>query len=115
MYKKKSQLQLQTHPFMIINEEISAISDAVDAMVKELISSRSSFYIESTKIDFFDEEPYVTINCNYRERNWDSANQCLLDDYTECDVKVQFDYTYFDFEDLPLMIYSKIQELDLSL
>jgi len=41
MYRKKSKLALQNHPFTLINNEINNIVDAVDAMVKELISPRS--------------------------------------------------------------------------
>jgi len=68
MYRKKSKLALQNHPFTLINNEINNIVDAVDAMVKELISPRSWFCINSMKIEFFNSEPYVTLDCTYAEQ-----------------------------------------------
>lgn len=65
------------------------------------------------KIEFFNSEPYVTLDCTYAEQEQDTDNQCLLDKFTTRDIEVKFDYDYFDFEDLILLIYSKIQELDI--
>ena len=108
MFKKKTKNELKNNVFVLIDEHIQEIDEKVDAMVKELISSRSSFYIESVKLEFNDDLPWILLNCVYLEQGWDIENQKLTDDYSRKEFEFDFSFEYFDWEDLPNMIYSKM-------
>ena len=97
--------------FMIMDSKIQDIDETVDSMVKALISNRSSFYVESVKVTFSDGEPFVELECLYTERGWDIDNQKMTDEYSTHKFEITFSFEYFDWEDLPNLIYSKIDNI----
>lgn len=111
MFKKKNKNELKNNPFVLIDEQIQEIDGKVDFMVKELISNRSSFYVEEVKIQFNDDLPWVDLKCIYMEQGWDVDNQKLTDEYSKKEFDFSFSFEYFDWEDVPNLIYSKISTL----
>lgn len=111
LFKKKNKNELKNNPFVLIDEQIQEIDGKVDFMVKELISNRSSFYVEEVKIQFNDDLPWVDLKCIYMEQGWDVDNQKLTDEYSKKEFDFSFSFEYFDWEDVPNLIYSKISTL----
>ena len=113
MFKKKNKEELKKTPFMIISKEIEKVSEQVDKIVKSVISSRSSFYIEEVSIQFC-EDPFVTLKCVYLEKDWSSEELKELDTYSTEKFDFNFYFDFFDFDDLPNMIFTKIETLNFA-
>lgn len=110
LFKKKNKEELKKTPFVIISKEIEKVSEQVDKIVKNIISSRSSFYIEEVNIQFC-KDPFVTLKCVYLEKNWSIEELKELDTYSTEKFDFDFYFDFFDFDDLPNMIFTKIEAL----
>lgn len=107
---RKTLNQLADNPIFIINKKISAVEKQVDETIKELISKRSNFSIESFNIEFDDEStPGVTLKCTYLEYDQDYENGKILDTFKTKKFEYCFSYEIFEFEDLALLLINKVE------
>ena len=100
MYRKKNREELKNNIFIKLLTELSKIENRVDHLVRQRISSRSSFYFEKFEIRN-DGSNWLTLNCVYAEKGWDMDNQVVLEnevEYTKFDI--DYDPEFEDFEDL---------------
>lgn len=108
--RRKTLDQLASNPIFIINKKISTVEAQVNETIKELISERSNFYIDSFNIDFDDENtPGVTLKCTYLEYDWDYENRKILDTYKTKEFEYYFAYEIFEFEDLALLLINNVE------
>lgn len=113
MLRRKTSNELVDNPIFIINKKISAVEKQVDETIKELISERSNFYIESFNIEFDDENtPGVSLKCTYLEYDLDYENGKSLDTYKTKEFEYYFSYEIFEFEDLTLLLVNKVECLN---
>ena len=109
MYGKRPKARLKNNPFVKIMQDSLEVENVITSMLKTLYSERASFSIDKIDISIIDEEsPVITVHGVYSEQVWDVEKQCLLDNYNTTEINVGFEYDYFNFEDLALIIYGKL-------